>query len=147
MLVVHKLRELLQCMAVLWSCSTLSSWAFVYVQYRLPNILGGVDRIGGCKTNGVYFSGILAMQTLPYVHRQAVEAAKVQERPCSPPPPSLPLLYTLLWMECVYRICPGWNVISQTDPYLLIASFVSHDSPDPPWLPSSDTALWCVSHG
>lgn len=68
--------------------------------------MGGVDGIGGCKTNGVHLGGVLALQTLSHVHKQTVEAGKVQgaleERetlqllPSSFSPSSLPLLYSLL---------------------------------------------------
>lgn len=49
----------------------------------------------------------------------------------------------LLWKECDHRIRLGWNVISQSDLYRLIASFVSHDSPGPTVTLWAGRALKC----
>lgn len=49
----------------------------------------------------------------------------------------------LLWKECDHRIRLGWNVISESDLYRLIASFVSHDSPGPTVTLWAGRALKC----
>lgn len=81
--------------------------------------------------------------TLSHVCRQTVNAVMEGGQGGALPSLFLFLHSVLLWMECVHRICLGWNVISQTDLYLLIASFVSYDSPGPALPLWADWALKC----
>lgn len=70
--------------------------------------MGGVDRIGGHKTNGVHFGGVLAPQTLSHVQTDCgcVKGARRAGRERDPAAPSL-LLLSLLPSVAIYPSLNG----------------------------------------
>lgn len=76
--------------------------------------LGGVDGIGGHKTNGVHFGGVLALQTLSHVHRQECGSGKGARRAGREKDPAAPSLLLLSLLPSV-AIYPSLNGVCLPD--------------------------------